>query len=159
VKHAAKIMLDKAYFGESYDLACAYASKRWMLRRLFGVMIIAASIGTFFYLGQISALPLVLALIGAYEVLAQPINKFFWLRNVLKSKVANSEVEFAFDEHGIQSNSKYMDARVKWSGIERHVMTPKGILIWPHKSAYFYVPVSAAGDDGIAFIRSQLASF
>jgi hypothetical protein len=43
-----------------------------------------------------------------------------------------------------------------WDGVEKCVRTPKGILIWPQKGMYFYIPEESAGADAIAFIESKV---
>jgi hypothetical protein len=47
---------------------------------------------------------------------------------------------------------------MRWNGIERIQRTPKGLLIWPQKGMYIYLPKSAAEENVIDFVASRVES-
>jgi hypothetical protein len=47
---------------------------------------------------------------------------------------------------------------MRWDGIERILRTPKGLLIWPQKGMYIYLPKASAEEKLIEFVAAQVTS-
>lgn len=149
--------LDRNYMSESYDQARLYGSK-WLLgEKVVGAVLIMLGIVLFVYSRGETVLPVALVAIGVFELLSNRIRKYFWLRRHLKSKLNDAEVRITLGDSGIVSKSPYSTSEMKWSGVEKVVRTPKGILIWPQKGMYWYLPKSIAGAEAIAFIETKSA--
>lgn len=149
--------LDRTYMSESYDQARLYGSKWLHAEKIIGTALIMGGVALFVYSRGETALPAVLIAIGVFELLSNRIKKYFWLRRHLKSKLNDAEVQITLSDSGIASKSLYSTSEMKWSGVEKVVRTPKGILIWPQKGVYWYLPASAAGTEAIAFIETKSA--
>lgn len=149
--------LDRAYMSESYDQARLYGSKWLLAEKIIGAVLIIGGIALLLYSRGETVLPAVLIAVGAFEVLSNRIKKYFWLRRHLKSKLNDAEVHITLSDSGIASKSLYSTSEMKWSGVEKVVRTPKGILIWPQKGMYWYLPASTAGAKAIAFIETKSA--
>lgn len=147
--------LDRTYMSESYDQARLYGSKWLLAEKAIGAILIVVGIALFVYSRGETALPAVLIAIGAFELLSNRIKKHFWLRRHLRSKLNDADVQITLSDSGIASKSPYSTSEMKWSGVEKVVRTPKGILIWPQKGVYWYLPASTAGTEAIAFIETK----
>ncbi len=141
---------------ESFDQARRYGSRWHLIELAIGVVFVVGGLGLFAYADWATALPLALVAIGVFEIFSSRIRKFFWLRKHGKGKAANQKIEMLFDDEGFETKSNFSTARMAWDGVEKYVRTPKGILIWPQKGMYFYIPEKSAGADAIAFIESKL---
>jgi uncharacterized membrane protein len=155
VNYTATMTLDKDFMSESFDQARRYGS-RWRLNELaIGAIFIVAGIVLLAYAEWATVLPVVLIVIGIFEIFSSRIKKFFWLRKHGKSKAANAKIEMSFDDTGFETKSSFSSARMAWEGVEKCVRTPKGILLWPQKGVYFYIPEESVGADAITFIESK----
>jgi hypothetical protein len=151
-----KFCLDEEYMSESYDQARRHGSKWLLAERLVGSGFILLGIGLYLYARGMTFLPLALVIIGGFELLSNRIKKFFWLRRHAKSKLNGAQIELEVSEAGIDSSSPFSTAHLDWSGIEKVVRTPKGILVWPQKGVYWYLPERIAGQETIRFIESKV---
>ena len=149
--------LDRAYMSESYDQGRLYGSKWLFGEKVIGVVLITLGFALIVYSAGETVLPLVLIAIGVFELFSNRIKKYFWLRRHLKSKLNDAEVQITLNDSGMVSKSPYSTSEMKWSGVEKIVPTPKGILIWPQKGMYWYLPRSAAGAEAITFIEKKSA--
>jgi hypothetical protein len=68
----------------------------------------------------------------------------------------NAEVELKISETGIESIGPYSSGHFEWNGVEKVVRTPKGILLWPQKGMYWYLPESIVGKDAIELILTKV---
>lgn len=152
-----KFNLSQEYMSESYDQARKYGSKWLFVERLIGIGFIILGAGLYIYANGKTSLPIVLVAIGIFEVLSNYIKKYFWLRRHKKSKLFNAEVELQLSEAGIDSDGPFSNGHFDWSGIEKAVRTPKGILVWPQKGMYWYLPETIAGKEVIEIIQSKVA--
>jgi len=148
--------LDRKFMSESFDQARRHGSRWHLIELAIGVVFIVGGLGLFVYADWATALPLALVAIGVFEILSSRIKKFFWLRKHGKGKAADQKIEMLFDDEGFETKSNFSSARMAWDGVEKCVRTPKGILIWPQKGVYFYIPEESAGADAIAFIESKV---
>jgi hypothetical protein len=152
-----KLSLNYEYMSESYDQARRYGSK-WLLIELFiGVGFIVLGAALYIYANGETVLPIAFVVIGVFELLSNRIKKYFWLRRHSKSKLMNTEVEMEITEAGIDSTGPFSSGHFEWGGIEKAIRTPKGILLWPQKGMYWYLPESIAGEQTIDFILTKLA--
>ncbi len=149
--------LNREYMSESYDQVRRYGSKWLIAERVIGISFILLGLGLYGYVNGKTMLPVVLIVIGMFELSSNPIKKYFWLRRHLNSKLMNAEVELQVTEAGIDSKGPFSSGYCEWRGIEKAVRTPKGILIWPQKGVYWYLPERIAGKETIAFIQSKVA--
>ena len=152
-----KLRLDREYMSESYDQFRKYGS-RWLLaERLLGVVFILS--GTFFYLtlegGRFA--PVLLIFLGFFELASNSVKKYFWLRRHEKSKLMNAEIEMEISGSGIDSSGPFSSGHFNWDGLEKAVRTPDGVLLWPQKGVYWYLPERIAGSEMIALILSKVA--
>jgi hypothetical protein len=153
-----KLTLDNVYMSESYDQFRNYGSKRLLIERLIGILFIMAGIGFLTYTTGKTFLPALLILFGIFELCSNAITKYFWLRRHKKSKLFNAEVEINISESGIESISPFSNGSFSWSGIEKIVRTPEGILVWPQKGMYWYFPEKIFGKETIHLIESKISN-
>ena len=142
---------------ESYDQARRYGSMWLLVERVIGIAFIFLGIGLYIYADGKTVLPIALIAIGVFELFSNYIKKYFWLRRHAKSKLMNAEVILDVTETGIDSTGPFSNGHFKWDGIEKAIRTPKGILLWPQKGMYWYLPESIAGSQTIDFIQSKVA--
>ena len=135
-----KFNLNHEYMSESYDQVRKYGSKWLLVERIAGIVFIVIGIGFYNYDNGLLDTPVVLIIVGIFELLGNNIRKYFWLRRHAKSKLMNAEVELKISETGIESIGPYSSGHFEWNGIEKVVRTPKGILLWPQKGMYWYFP-------------------
>ncbi len=95
--------------------------------------------------------------IAAAQLLRNPIKKVKWLRGLEKGKRFDESVEIQFDESGIKTNGPFSSAEMSREGIERQRRTPKGLLLWPQKGAFFYLPESQVDNSIIDYVQSKVA--
>ena len=155
MNYTATMTLDEDYMSESFDQARRYGSRWRQVELAIGIVFIVSGLALFSYTDWATALPGALVAIGVFELLSGRIKKFLWLRKHSKGKAANQKVRMSFDDEGFETESKFSSARMTWDGVEKCVRTPIGILIWPQKGMYFYVPEESIGADAIAFIESK----
>ncbi len=151
-----KFILNREYMSESYDQARRYGSKWLIVERIVGFSLILLGVGLYVYTNGKTVLPTAFIGIGVFELFSNRIKKYFWLRRHSRSKLMNAEVELKVTEAGIDSKGPFSNGHFRWSGIEKAVRTPKGILIWPQKGMYWYIPESIAGKETIDFIQSKI---
>lgn len=156
MNYIATMTLDTDFMSESFDQARRYGSRWHLIELVIGGTFIVGGLFLFAYADWATALPLALVAIGVFEISSHRIKKFFWLRKHGKSKAANQKIEMSFDDEGFETKSSFSTARMAWDGVEKCVRTPKGILIWPQKGIYFYIPQVSAGVDALAFIESKV---
>lgn len=142
---------------ESYDQARRFGSKWLLIERVIGACFVFLGIGLYIYANGKTATPIALVAIGVFELLSNRIKKHFWLRRHSKSKLMNAEVELKVTEAGIDSSGPFSNGHFEWAGIEKAIRTPKGILVWPQKGMYWYLPESIAGKETIDFIQEKIA--
>jgi len=73
----------------------------------------------------------------------------------MASKVANNFVDISISDEGIKSKSPFSESSMSWSGLEKIVETPKGLLIWPQKSMHIYLKKESVPEETIQFILSK----
>ena len=150
-----KFRLSHDYMSESYDQARLYGSKWLLIERVIGVSFIFLGMGLYIYANGKTATPIALIAIGVFELLSNRIKKYFWLRRHSKSKLMNAEIELEVTEAGIDSSGPFSSGHFEWEGLEKAIRTPKGILVWPQKGTYWYLPESIAGKQTIDFIQAK----
>lgn len=149
--------MSREYMSESYDQARRYATKWLLIERAIGVTFIVLGVALHIGAAGTTWAPALLVVIGAFELSSDRIKKYFWLRRHAKGKLRDAEVQIEVTESGISSTGPYSVGHFDWSGIEKVVRTPKGILVWPQKGMYWYFPESVAGKETIDFIESRTA--
>ena len=152
-----KLKLSRDYMSESYDQARRYGTKWLLVEWIIGISFILIGLAFYFYLESTEIFPLALVIIGIFELLSNYIKKYFWLRRHAKSKLIDAEVELKVTEIGIDSRGPYSEGIFRWEGVEKFVRTPRGILLWPQKGMYWYLPDNIAGVQTIEFIQSKIA--
>ena len=152
-----KFNLSREYMSESYDQGRKYGSKLLYIERVIGVVFILLGIGLLIYVKAKTVLPLAFIAIGIFELSSNQIKKYFWLRRHTKSKLMNAEVELEVTAEGINSKGPFSHGHFEWSGIEKVVRTPEGVLVWPQKGIYWYLPGKIAGKESIELILSKSA--
>ena len=155
MSYTASFTLDNDFMSESFDQGRRYGSRWQLIEMIIGSVFVVGGLALFVYADWATVLPLVLIAIGVFEIFSSRIKKFFWLRKHGKGKAANAKVEMLFDDEGFETKSIFSNARMKWEGVEKCVRTPKGILLWPQKGVYFYIPEESAGAETISFIESK----
>jgi len=156
MSYTASFTLNRDFMSESFDQARRYGSRWYLIELAIGSAFIVGGLLLFAYADWATVLPLVLVGIGVFEMFSSRIKKFFWLKKHGKGKAANSKVEMVFDDDGFKTKSDLSSAGMSWEGVEKCVRTPKGILLWPQKGMYFYIPEEAAGRDTLSFIQSKV---
>lgn len=152
-----KFRLNHEYMSESYDQARRYGSKWFLIERVIGACFVFLGMGLYIYTNGKTVMPIALVVIGVLELLSNRIKKYFWLRRHSKSKLLNAEVKLEVTEAGIDSSGPFSNGHFEWEGIEKTIRTPKGILVWPQKGMYWYLPESIAGKQTIDFIQAKVA--
>jgi hypothetical protein len=156
MKHTVLVRLDRAYMSESYDLNRRYGN-RWLLIER-GVGVLAILYGLFLLSEGDEFLWVIFVALGTFELCSNYLRKYVWLRRHFKSKLADAQVELTIDDEGIHSHGPFSSGSMRWNGIERILRTPKGLLIWPQKGMYIYLPKSAAEENVIDFVASRVES-
>jgi hypothetical protein len=157
VNYTVTLTLDQAFLSESFDQARRYGSRWHLIELAIGTVFIVSGLALFAYADWATVLPLALVAIGLFEIFSSRLKKLIWLRKHGKGKTANVDIEMSFDDEGLETKSTFSSARIKWGGVEKCVRTPKGVLLWPQKGVYFYIPEDAAGAGAIEFIQSKIA--
>lgn len=152
-----KLCLSREYMSESYDQARRYATKWPLIERAIATVFIASGVGLYLLAGGKTSIPAVLVLLGFFELSSDRIKKHFWLRRHASSKLSDAEVEIEVTDSGIRTAGPHSNGHFAWSGIEKVVRTPKGILVWPQKGMYWYLPERVAGKTTIDFIQARTA--
>lgn len=140
---------------ESYDQARRYGSK-WLLIERFvatGLIILGVTLST--YANGKTIMPIILIMMGVFEFFSNTIKKYFWLRRHSKSKLMDAQVELKVTDTGIDTSGPFSNGHTEWDGIEKTVRTPKGILVWPQKGIYWYLPENIAGKEVIDLIEEK----
>jgi len=150
-----KLTLTREYYSECYDQIRKYGAKSLLFERVSAVVLIIFGIGLYIYLNVEPDLSVILICLGVFELFSNSIKKQFWLRRQTKGKLMNAEIELLVSESGIDSTGPFSNGHFDWIGIEKIVRTPKGILVWPQKGTFWYVPESVAGTETIEFIQSK----
>ncbi len=147
MNHIAKYKLTQDFLSESFDEERRYGSKWALIEKFIGAALVGTGIAIFISSYKGTALPFTIVIIGVIELLSNRIKKYFWLRRHRMSKLFEADVEFICTGEGIESNTPFATSKMAWEGIEKVVSTPKGILIWPQKGMYIYLPESIVGKD------------
>jgi hypothetical protein len=156
MNHTVHVRLDRAYMGEGYDLSRRYGSTWLLIERIVGVL--AILFGIFLLSEGDDIFWVIFVALGMFELCSNYVKRYIWLRRHFKSKLADAQVELTIDDDGIHSRGPFSTGSMRWNGIERILRTPKGLLIWPQKGMYIYLPKAAAGEDVINFVASRVAS-
>jgi hypothetical protein len=154
MKHTVLVRLDRAYLSEGYDLSRRYGSKWLLIERVVGVL--AILFGVFLLSEGDDFLWVIFVTLGTFELCSNYLKKYIWLRRHFKSKLADAQVELTIDDDGIHSRGPFSTGSMRWNGIERILRTPKGLLIWPQKGMYIYLPKAAAEEEVIDFVASRV---
>lgn len=157
MKYDIKFRLDRAYMSESYDQARRHGSRWLLVEKIIGAFFLMLGVVLLVYARGESVLPIVLVVIGLFELLSNRINKYFWLKRHSKSKLNDAEIKITLSDSGIESISPHSSSEMNWKGLEKVMRTPKGILIWPQKGVYWYLPEHIAGAEAIEFIEANIA--
>lgn len=150
--------LNHEYMSESYDQFRKYGSKSLLIERFLGIIFIIFGISFIIYSNETTVLSSILIIIGVFELANNYITKYFWLRRHKKSKLWNADVEILVTQEGIQSTGPFSHGEFNWDGIEKVVRTPKGILVWPQKGIYWYLPERIYGKETIELIESKITA-
>ena len=67
----------------------------------------------------------------------------------------DAQVELKVTDTGIDTSGPFSNGHIEWDGIEKTVRTPKGILVWPQKGIYWYLPENIAGKEVIDLIEEK----
>ncbi len=156
MKHSFNFILDKEYFTEAFEQSVKYASKWQKVEWFLGTLFIIAGFLLQVWSDWTLLSPIVLILIGLFELFSSSIKKVLWLRRQMKSKTANSRIEIEICDEGINSSGLYSNSEMLWQGIERILETPKGLFIWPQKGIHIYLPKKLIPDDVMQFILNQV---
>ena len=157
VKHSASLALDRDYMSESFDQYRQFGSRWRFIEWIIGAAFILVGIALFVYTDWATATPIVLIGIGVIEIFSSRIKKFFWLRKHAKSKASVVLLEMTFDDGGFESRTDASSSRLGWEAVEKCVRTPKGILLWPQKEIYIWIPQSVFGSEAIDFIEARVS--
>lgn len=157
MEHTTKFSLSREYMSESYDQARRYGTKWLLVERIIGTGFILVGLALYIYVNGEMVLPLALVAVGVIELMSNNIKKYFWLRRHSKSKLMGAEVEIKVTDAGIDSRGPFSAGQFNWEGMEKAVRTPKGILLWPQKGMYWYLPENIAGREIVEFIQSKVA--
>lgn len=156
MKHTVQLILDREYFLEMFSQSIRYANRWRKIERVIGPLFFIIGVIMLVTTSRNTSAPIVLVVIGIYEVFSPIIKRPFWVGRLMKSKVANNNATFNFTEEGIETITKNTQSMMKWEGIERFLETPKGVFIWPQKGVHMYVPKSVVSSDTIHFIKGKL---
>lgn len=66
---------------ESYDQFRKYVSRSLFIERLLGIFFIISGIGFTTYTNASISLPIILIIIGVFELASNYVMKYFWLRH------------------------------------------------------------------------------
>ena len=78
---------------------------------------------------------------GLYCVTRKKILEFRFKRNIEKNPGYQIPTKWEFTENGITQTSKLGSSELSWSAIYETVTTPEGVLLYPQKNLYFWIPV------------------
>ncbi|MCF7786059.1 MAG: YcxB family protein [Prosthecobacter sp.] len=75
--------------------------------------------------------------------LIQLINRFFWRRRINAMPLCGKQVTWTVTESALKCVMSGADATMDWSVILESVATPEGILIYPQKNLFYWLPRTA----------------
>jgi len=156
MEYKFSITLDKEYFNNCFNESIRYGSKWRKYEFIIGSLFLIAGFSLFAYTHWRLASPIIFILIGLYELFSPIIKRPFWVRRQTSSKIAGSKVDIIVNNDGIISKSPYSESSIRWSGIEKTIKTPNGILVWPQKGIHFFFPKEYISEEGIEYILSRV---
>lgn len=149
-------VLDKTHFSETFDESATPETGI----RAYAKAIILAMLGlALLYVAEFSGyFAWFLIGLGVIEGLSVRFKKPWWLARQMLSRAANNKVTLSIDEHGIKTESAYVDSTIAWENISHIQPTERGWLLYQgekRRGPRSYLSNRCLSDEAIAFIRSK----
>lgn len=134
----ARYVLSKAYFSEDYDEWFRHVA-RWqpwapyVAVGFLGAALLCVAWGLYFA----AAVALVA---GVGQLIEACCHKSRWLAARCGGRNEEGEVKFTFTDESIAIEGPFSSTQFHWEGMERIVITPNGLLLYPQKGAHYYIP-------------------
>lgn len=154
----------------TFDAPTMLVGHRWYFRHAFGrrwtfwlavALVVISAIpdvmrtGKFQMCWQVWALMGVFIYLPAMHWLAKPI----YVRELKSSPAYGHELNYVFDEHGMQVTLPSGAGRFDWSHFKESISSPDGALIFSAKRAYNWLPKAAfASEADYALFLGLLAA-
>jgi len=138
----------------TFDAPTMLLGHRWYLRHAFGrrwtfwlavMLVMISGIPDVMRTGQFQMCWQVWALIGVFIYLPAMhwLAKRIYARELKSSPSYGHEVNYVFDEHGMQVTLLSGVCRFDWSHFKESISSPDGALIFAAKRAYNWLPKTA----------------
>jgi hypothetical protein len=135
----------------TFDSATVMPGVRWSSQRtllgqlrfpIYTCILLLGSLGT--YLGERYRIPGMLFIAGAL------IGIFGWQyilwrcrRSIKSSPSYNKLVSYRFSESGVEQETPNSKSQASWDAFIQSYLTPDGLLLYPQKGIFFWLPESA----------------
>jgi hypothetical protein len=142
------VVMDKAYFEESYDQSFLYRMRYRKYNPLVGSLFLLASVFLFYRyvaLGTDASLymGIIALLYSAWTFTDNKRAKAKWLRELALVIERQNTLQITFSEAGIDSKTLFAESTIKWSAFAIVQETAKGIFLVPQKGISIYLPKTA----------------
>ena len=149
------ILLDKAYYKESYEELMTIKKKYTWVEIAFGIVLLVGGVSLGLLNSRFDMVYVILCIVGIFEICSPSIKKYLWLRRQLGSKSAGTEIEVKIDSQGYKVTGRYSAAEIKWDGVEKVSKSSKGFVIWPQKGTYVYIPIKNSSNETVRVLASK----
>ncbi len=140
---------DKEYYNEIYSQLDQYFSKHntwksWKRWKPFLCLFLIVFAAVKLYVRPESKTPYIYIAASLFAIFASnSISSWLYLRKCWKWKTFGSEVTIEFLENKVTYTDIYSETLFSWGLIERYLVTPKGLFLFPEKKRLFYIPDSS----------------
>jgi len=149
--------LTKDYFSESYNQSIRYGNKWRKFEYLISILFLVIGVSLFIYTNMETLLPAVFIAIAIFEYISPYIKKIFWLKRQTSNKIFGTSVEITITDKALESKGQFSEGSIKWSGFERSLETPLGLMLWPQKGIKIYFPKSVVSQKAINYVLLKCA--
>lgn len=155
-----KYTADEAYFREFYEQWLERSKwKKW--EPLLSLLLII--LGLVYYClnkhPDIWFLPLIVAMVGFFELGKYFYDKQQWLKARFASRVFNQQLQLTFSEEKITHQGPYTEGEFLWADLQGIKQTSKGLFLIPENGVSIYLSATAFPSvDALAWIKNTYAS-
>lgn len=137
----AKMILTVDNFMQGFDIHYKYKNRSLKVLSGIGIFMIFMSILGVFNFGLSAVLPTLLP--GIFLATISLIIKYFTKRNLKKLPTLGQEMTYQLDELEMSGTAVDFDFSQKWKSMFDALIAEHGILVYPQKNAFYWLPKSA----------------
>ncbi len=132
---------DEEYYKEAYsELISILKFKKF--EPLFAILLILVGLILYYFdeNKSIGVFPVILSLLGIYELVKFYYDRKKWLKDRNESKISGNKIELEFTDTHIKHTGPFSSGEINWSGLKSIIKTKKGIVIKPQNGISIYLP-------------------